>query len=74
MAKLNEQFLFDKRIVRRNVQKGIISKQDLDSHVEGLSDMTANVELISFDQEEVAEEAVVPAAEPVTPTAPTPTF
>ncbi len=38
--------LFDRRVVDRNIKKGLVSREDYDRFVAGLSDTSANAETI----------------------------
>jgi hypothetical protein len=45
----NQDFLFDKRIVQRNVDKGLIEQKELDKRLKGLTDLTDAATVTSFD-------------------------
>ena len=58
MAKLSDELLFDKRIRRRNLNKGLIDESGLTSMLNGLRDMEGHTEAISlFSEDESEEEA-----------------
>lgn len=44
----NQDFLFDKRIVQRNVDKGLI-EQKVDKRLKGLADLTDAATVTAFD-------------------------
>ena len=57
---MNEELRkFDKRVVERNLNKGLISQKDLDSHLKALPDMESEAEelILDAEEEEQAEEA-----------------
>jgi hypothetical protein len=62
MAKVTEAMLVDKRIVERNINKGLISKEDYRAHLASLQDRADAVELVSIEPPE--DEAEESAAEP----------
>lgn len=39
----------DKRIIERNIQKGLISRKDFERHLSELPDCGENAELVSFE-------------------------
>jgi len=45
----NQDFLFDKRIVQRNVDKGLIEQKDLEKRLKGLTDLTDSATVTAFD-------------------------
>jgi hypothetical protein len=45
----NQDFLFDKRIVQRNVDKGLIEQKDLEKRLKGLTDLTDHATVTAFD-------------------------
>jgi hypothetical protein len=51
MAKQNDRVV-DKRVVERNLEKGLISKADLEKHLTALPDAAANAEWSSYDEDE----------------------
>ena len=38
------EFLLDKRVVERNISKGLVTRDDLAKHVQNLPDVEANAE------------------------------
>jgi hypothetical protein len=50
MAKQNDRVV-DKRVVERNLEKGLISKADLEKHLAALPDQAANAEYSSYDDD-----------------------
>jgi len=48
MAKPTEE-MFDKRVVDRNIQKGLISQADQDKYLAKLTDVEDNAEWVEFD-------------------------
>jgi len=54
----NRDFLLDKRVVDRNVAKGLVTYADLDKHVDALADVEDNAEPCIPDapEEEEGEE------------------
>lgn len=67
MAALGDKIL-DKRIVERNMAKGIVSKQDYEQHIAALPDKEGAYERVGVEsaesQEETAETAAAPAPAP----------
>jgi hypothetical protein len=51
MAKQNDRVV-DKRVVERNLEKGILGKTDLEKHLAGLPDSAANAEWTSYDDDD----------------------
>jgi hypothetical protein len=50
--------LFDKRIINRNIEKGLLSKDELKEYIESLPDSSDNAEEIDLDgknEEETSE-------------------
>jgi hypothetical protein len=45
----NQDFLFDKRIVQRNVDKGLIDQKDLEKRAKSLVDLEGTATVTSFD-------------------------
>ena len=39
--------LLDRRIVERNIRKGVVTREDYDRHLQALPDVAANAEIIS---------------------------
>jgi hypothetical protein len=35
--------LFDRRVVERNIKKGLVNRKDYDKHLKALNDSTANI-------------------------------
>ena len=71
MAKLEKDKLFDKRIVERNIAKGLISRDAYDKHIGGLGDMEAEaVPLLADPPEEEPTEATEGEAAETPETAP----
>lgn len=48
--------LFDKRVVDRNIDKGIITQDDVSEYLSSLPDMENESELLELDSEEAEEE------------------
>lgn len=48
---------FDKRILRRNLQSGTVSQEEVKSFMGSLADVEANAEAVSFDGPADAPEA-----------------
>lgn len=44
--------LTDKRVVARNILKGLVDQKELDKHVKGLPDVGDNVEMMSYGEED----------------------
>ncbi len=59
MAKI-EDLTMDKRIVDRNLEKGLVTRDELDKHIAGLPDLTDKSEYISVDTPEELEPASPP--------------
>ena len=54
MAKLDDMKI-DKRIVDRNIAKGLLTKDQFDAHVADLKDLSGKLDLVPID-EEIAED------------------
>lgn len=50
MATLNDR-LTDKRIVERNIDKGLLTKEQLEKHLAALPDLAAQAEFIPLDSD-----------------------
>ncbi|MFW5926185.1 MAG: hypothetical protein ACOCV4_08450 [Myxococcota bacterium] len=44
--------LIDKRIIERNIHKGLISRNDYEKYLEGLPDSEQNAEVVQFEPPE----------------------
>ena len=53
MAKMDDQVV-DKRIVERNIQKGLLTRDALEKHLAKLPDVVDNAEYVSVESEEDA--------------------
>ena len=62
MAKVTEAMLLDKRIVERNIKKGLISKDQYDAVLASLPDRADAVELVSIEPPEKETAASVEPA------------
>ena len=49
--KNKEDFLYDVRIVNRNIRDGVVSKKDYDKHLDNLPDVEANSEPLIIEDE-----------------------
>ena len=47
MADLND-LKFDKRILQRNVQSGLVTRAEVEAHLKALPDVEGNAEVIDF--------------------------
>lgn len=45
----NQDFLFDKRIISRNLEKGLIDSKDVEKRTKSLVDLTDAATVTSFD-------------------------
>lgn len=50
MAKIDDMKI-DKRIVERNIQKGLLTQDQLDSHIADLADLSDKLDLVPIDEE-----------------------
>lgn len=62
MAELNDKIV-DKRIVERNIKKGVISRADYEKHIKKLADVADNAEEVSLLGDAAAEADESPAEE-----------
>ena len=65
MAKPTEE-MFDKRVVDRNIEKGLISKADHQKYLSKLSDREGDAEWVDMDaseEETASDEEAAPAEE-----------
>ena len=53
----NQDFLFDKRIVQRNIDKGLLEAKDLEKRLKGLTDLTEAATVTSFESVIAAADA-----------------
>ncbi|MEM1418847.1 MAG: hypothetical protein AAGH15_28400 [Myxococcota bacterium] len=60
MAELNDKIV-DKRIVERNIKKGVLSRAEYVKHIETLADAAENAETVSMTGDEAAEDEAAPA-------------
>jgi len=63
-------FLFDKRVVRRNIEKGIITQQDYLAYLEGLENTEENCDLVEEKLYVSDEDGQVSDGEPAEETTP----
>ncbi|MCK5689818.1 hypothetical protein KAI87_11140 [Myxococcota bacterium] len=49
MAKVNEAKL-DKRLIERNLKRGIVKKGDVDKYLDGLEDLAEDADFTSLDE------------------------
>lgn len=49
--KNREDFLYDVRIINRNIRDGVVSKKDYDKYLDGLPDVEANSEPLIIEDE-----------------------
>lgn len=52
----NNEFLFDKRIMQRNVDKGLLDAKTADKNLASLPDRTDNVAITSYDDDDAGDE------------------
>lgn len=45
----HQDFLFDKRIIQRNLEKGLIDSKDVEKRTKGLTDLVDAATVTSFD-------------------------
>jgi hypothetical protein len=55
MAKKLDEQLVDRRIVDRNIKKGLIDRKEYDKYLDGLDDTSENMEYVSLEEEEETE-------------------
>jgi hypothetical protein len=56
--------LFDKRVVERNLDKGLITQEDIAEYMQSLPDMESNSELLLLDADETEEAEEAEEAQP----------
>lgn len=56
MAKQVDDFLVDKRIVERNMKKGLLGKKEYEQYLKSLADVEENAEVVDLEAEEEAAE------------------
>ena len=66
---MNKNLLMDKRIVDRNIQRGLVSQDDYRSHIQALPDASENMEYVSIDSKEEEEAAKTDAGAESAPSA-----
>ena len=49
MVDRTKEFLFDKRLIERNLRQGLISKKDVEEHLAGAQDMADEAESIDVE-------------------------
>ena len=42
--------LYDKRIIERNIKKGLIQRKDLEKHLKELPDVADNMQVVELDE------------------------
>jgi hypothetical protein len=57
-SKLTDQVV-DKRLVERNIRKGLIDRKGVNKHIADTKDMTANVEMVPYYDPETPEDEAV---------------
>lgn len=58
----NEDFLLDKRIIKRNITKGLISREDYEKHIANLPDGESNAEVITLTADDEGDADAAPEA------------
>jgi len=59
----SDQFLFDKRLVEKNIRRGLVTRKEYNAYLKSIEDSTENLEHLELEEEsEEGEEAE--AAEP----------
>lgn len=56
MAKNLDEQLVDRRIVERNIEKGLLTRKDYDKYLDKLKDVEDNAEEVVLEEEEEAAE------------------
>ncbi len=56
----DNEYLFDQRIVEKNIRKGLVTRKQYDAYLKGLADAGDNAEYVNLDAE--SEEQEVPEA------------
>ena len=61
-----DQFLFDKRLVEKNIRRGLVTRKQYNAHLKTLSDVGDNLEHLELEEDSEEAEAVetAEAAEP----------
>jgi hypothetical protein len=49
-AHFEDEFLYDARLIERHLARGLITRQSLNKHLEGLRDVAAHGQNIDLDQ------------------------
>ncbi len=49
---IENKLLFDKRVIKRNLKRGLITEAEYEQHVQGLTDLEENAEEIEVEIEE----------------------
>jgi hypothetical protein len=64
-----DQFLFDKRLVEKNIRRGLVTRKQYNAHLKTLSDVGDNLEHLELeeDSEEAEEAEAVETAEAAEP-------
>ena len=52
-----QDWMYDKRVVRRNIRKGLISREEYEKYLEALPDMSDNVVIDSDEAFQGSQEA-----------------
>lgn len=47
--------LFDKRLVERHLDRGVLTRDDYEAHLANLSDCAENMDVVAFDEESGAD-------------------
>ena len=42
--------LYDKRIIERNIRKGLLQRKDVEKHLKELPDVTDNMQVVELDE------------------------
>ena len=54
---IGSEHLYDKRLVERHLDRGVVSRDEYEAHIAGLSDCSENVDVVLLGDEGAESEA-----------------
>lgn len=58
MVRSSDQ-LFDKRLIERHLDQGVVTRRDYENHLANLADASENVDVIAFDADDDSQESAL---------------
>lgn len=58
LARASKEMRFDKRLIEKKIQRGEITREEYQKHLDALPDLGSKVEMISFEEQRNRREEV----------------